>query len=115
MNEVKFVCLNCNKEIGRGDKKSVMPQKCKFCGGGRITTQELIIDDRKSFDYEVIILNKLTGKRIASGFTIGPKEYVGATSEQLKVIFATRLSEALGKSLTTKTTYELVSDVIGGI
>ena len=115
MNENKYVCLNCNKEIGRGDKNSVMPQKCQFCGGGRITTQELILDDRKSFDYEVVILNKLTGKRIAGGFTISPKEYVGATGQQLKVIFATRLSEALGKSLTTKTTYELVTDNIGGI
>jgi len=110
VTEVKFTCLSCNTEIGRGLANTTPPVKCRFCGGVKIGTSPLVYEDRKSMDYDIIVLNKGTGKDIKAGFTISPKEYVGADGTKLKTIFALRLSEALAKSLTQKTVYELIED-----
>ena len=106
----KFVCLSCNKEVGRAVKSEAPPAKCRFCGGSRIATQPLQMDDRTSLDFDVVIFNKTTGTNIKSGFTLSPKEYVGVNGDDLKKLFAKRLSEALGQMLNTKTCYDLITN-----
>jgi len=111
MNEVKYMCKSCNREIGKGTNKMSPPLKCQFCGSDKVGTQTLEIEDRKSFDYECMIYNKLTGVTAKAGFTIAPSEYVGKTGEDLKVLFASRLSTALSQILkNTKMCYDLVTD-----
>jgi hypothetical protein len=107
--------LNCNQEIGRGHKGEPIPTKCRICNGGRITMKEIKMEDRRSFDYDISILNKFSGVVVRAGFTISPKEYMGVRSEDLKKLLALRLAECLSKSLTTKTCYELVQENRGGM
>jgi len=111
VNKYKFTCQSCNKEIGRSETGAGGPPlKCKFCGGIKIATQKLEMDDRRSFDYEVSVLNKSTGRSIRSSFTISPEEYVGLEGAKLKVLIASKLAESLSMGLNQRTSYELIEE-----